>query len=94
VVNIIRHNVDVGDPQKDMELARCSCGWMERVPESDQLTSLEAHYELMTLAWGHVYANAWMMGDDESVAAVRWANRADDSGNAEQFVSDGLGGGA
>ncbi len=60
------HNVDVGDPQKDMSLAQCSCGWKTRVPESEELTSLEAHAELMALAYGHVYANAWrVLGDDD-----------------------------
>ncbi len=61
----VNHHVDVGDPQKDMSLARCSCGWQTRVPESDELTSLEAHAELMALAYGHVYANAWRVGDED-----------------------------
>ena len=53
------HVVDVGDPQRDMELAQCSCGWKTRVPASEELSSLEAHAELMALSYGHVYANAW-----------------------------------
>jgi hypothetical protein len=59
------HLCDVGDPQKDMCLAQCSCGWKARVVESEEMTSLEAHAELMALAYGHVYANAWMVVDDE-----------------------------
>ena len=53
------HHVDVGDPQHDVDLARCSCGWKTRVEASGEMTSREAHAELMALAYGHVYANAW-----------------------------------
>ena len=59
-----RHVVDVGDPQHDMKLARCSCGEKFRVEESDDMTSLEIHAELMALAYGHVYANAWIVEDE------------------------------
>lgn len=73
---MVRHNVDVGDPQKDMSLAQCTCGWKTRVPASEELTSLEAHAELMALAYGHVYANAWKMADE------------DDDGGWEPFVKE------
>ena len=63
MVTIIRHDVQVGDPQHDMDLAMCTCGWKTRVEASEELTSLEAHAELMAHAWGHVYANAWRTGD-------------------------------
>ena len=73
---MVRHLVDVGDPQKDMSLAQCSCVWKTRVPESDQLSSLEAHAELMALSYGHVYANAWHVPN------------SDEEGGWEPFVKE------
>ncbi len=61
---VTSHYVNVGDPQRDMSQAVCSCGWTERVPESDQLSSIAAHMELMARAYGHVYANAWHVAGD------------------------------
>ena len=71
-----RHVIDVGDPQRDMSLAQCTCGWKTRVPESDQLSSLEAHAELMALSYGHVYANAWHVPN------------SDEDGGWEPFVKE------
>ena len=46
------------------------------MPESDQLSSLEAHAELMALSYGHVYANAWHVPD------------SDEEGGWEPFVKE------
>ena len=62
---VTHHLCDVGDPQHDMSLARCSCGWKIRVEASDELSSIEAHAELMALAYGHVYANAWIVDEED-----------------------------
>jgi hypothetical protein len=87
---VVNHYIDVGDAQRaGEEVAVCSCGWRERVSDSEDMTSWERHVELMALANGHYFANTWMLPDDEA-AAQRWAERTDDSGNNEQFVSDGL----
>ncbi len=66
---VIHHYIDVGDPQKDSKAARCSCGWIGRVSDAEEMTDWEYHIELMAMSAGHVYANAWhtgRLGDEES----------------------------
>ncbi len=57
---VTHHYVDVQDPQRDPTAAICTCGWIGRVPDAEDMTTWEYHVELMALSAGHVYANAWM----------------------------------